>query len=79
MYIYLYFYIYAAVSIYIYIWNTDYQKMATSICLLQIKMETANFRVFSANGKQKMESLFFLVSKQKTVTDVCCFSKRAHL
>jgi hypothetical protein len=41
------------------------QKLQTSACLLQTKME---------NG-----TLFSLVGKRLTVIDDCCFSKHAHL
>jgi hypothetical protein len=58
-------YIHAAVSIYIYkyTWKRGLMKMATFVCLLQMKPEYG--------------SLFYLVSKQ--VIDTCCFRKCAHL
>jgi hypothetical protein len=39
------------------------------------KTETANFRLFAANGNG---NLFSFVGKRYTVMDNCCFSKRAN-
>ncbi len=42
--------------------------------------ETANFRLFAANGKRKMDVCFhWLANERQMVVDNCCFIKHAHL
>jgi hypothetical protein len=79
---YIYICIHAAVSICIplCICKTELMETATRGLFVakgkKRKTETANFHLFSANGKW---NLFTLIGKQLTVIDVCCYSKRAHL